>query len=140
MIDKLVVNNITIKNLKPIKKSFKNKNNKFSIKGYIGSKCVKIYEVFDINQGPLMNFLSTNKDLSKYFPKVITYDDKFIVEEWLDGKTLKELNFNYKKKNPYTDEIKYVIKLMWSLKYDEVVFDYLKYIHKRINKKFDKSL
>ena len=47
--DKLLVNNIIISNLKPIKNTFKNKNNKFSAKGYIGNNKVKIYEVFDQN-------------------------------------------------------------------------------------------
>ena len=140
MMDKLVINDLTINNLSPIKKKFKNKNNKFSAKGYIGAKRVKIYEVFDENQGNLMKFISKNKELSQYFPKLITYDKKFIVEEWVNGKTLKELNYSFKKKNPQSDEVKHIINLMWSLKYDNIVFDYLKYIHTRIDKTYNLNL
>lgn len=134
MMDKLVVNNITINNLKPTKNTFKNKNNKFSAKGHIGNNKVKIYEVFDQNQGSLMEFMSKNKELSKYLPKLITYNEKFIVEEWIEGKTLKELNYDYKKNFSYSNEVKNIINLMWSLKYDKKVFDYIDYIHSRVNK------
>jgi len=138
--DKLVVNNITINNLKPTKNTFKNKNNKFSAKGHIGNNKVKIYEVFDQNQGSLMEFMSKNKELSKYLPKLITYNEKFIVEEWIEGKTLKELNYDYKKNFSYSNEVKNIINLMWSLKYDKIVFDYLKYIHIRVNKTYNSNL
>ncbi len=140
MMDKLIVNNITINNLKPTKNTFKNKNNKFSAKGYIGNNKVKIYEVFDQNQGRLMEFISKNKELSKYFPKLITYNEKFIVEEWIKGKTLKELRYDHKKIFSYSNEVKNIINLMWSLKYDKIVFDYLKYIHIRINKTYNSNL
>lgn len=134
MIDKLIINNIIINNLKPIKKLFKNKNDKFSAEGYIDEKRVKIYEIFDKNQGSLMEFISKNKELSKYFPKLVTYNKKFIVEEWVSGKTLKELNYTHKKKNPHSHEVKHIINLMWSLKYDKKVFDYIDYIYLRVNK------
>ena len=107
MMDKLIVNNITINNLKPTKNTFKNKNNKFSAKGYIGNNKVKIYEVFDQNQGRLMEFIQ-NKELSKYFPKLITYNEKFIVEEWIKGKTLKELRYDHKKFS-YSNEVKILL-------------------------------
>jgi len=140
MVNKLDINKITINNLEPVKNSFKNKNDKFSAKGFFGLKKVKIFEVFDKNQGPLMQFISSSKELSQYFPKLITYNKKFIVEEWVNGKTLRELNPSLKEKIPQTEEIKHIINLMWSLKYERQVFDYLKYIHQRVNKNFNIDL
>lgn len=139
MVAELIVNDKVINNLKPVKKKFKNKNEKFSAKGYIGKQLVKVYEIFDENQGPLREFVSNNKKLSKYFPKLITYNKKFIVEDWIKGKTLKELSIT-SKKNYQSDEVKHIINLMWSLKYDKQAFDYLKYIHKRVNKKYNLDL
>lgn len=135
MIKKIIINDVAVNNLNPLKNSFKNKNNKFSARGFIGSKKVKIFEVFDKNQGVLLDFISKNNALSKYFPRLITYNKKFIVEEWVNGKTLKELNLNKKKKISLSDEVKKIISLMWSIKYERKVFDYLKYIHKRVDKK-----
>ena len=53
-----------------------------------------------------MKFLSTNKELANYFPKLIVFNNKFIVEEWVDGKTLKELNKNLTTEIPQSDEVK----------------------------------
>lgn len=135
MIKKIIINGMAINNLNPLKNSFNNKNNKFSARGFIGLKKVKIFESFDKNQGVLLDFISKNKVLSKYFPKLITFNKKFIVEEWVNGKTLKELNLNKKKKILLSDEVKKIINLMWATKYERKVFDYLKYIHKRVGKK-----
>ena len=140
MVKKIIINDIVVDNLEPIRNSFKNKNNKFSARGFIGLKKVKIFEVFDKNQGFLLEFISKHKVLSQYFPKLITFNKKFIVEEWVNGKTLKELNKKKKSKIPQSDEIKNVINLMWSLKYKKKVFDYLKYIHKRVDKKCNVDL
>ena len=52
------------------------------------------YEVFDKKQGALREFVSNHKKLSKYFPKLIAYDERFIVEEWLNGNTLMEIKPN----------------------------------------------
>ena len=90
MEDKVVIKKQTFEKLKPIKKEFKNKNNKFSAQGYYKNKKVKIYEVFDKNQGTLREFVSKHEQLSLYFPKLVLYDEKYIVEEWLNGKTLRE--------------------------------------------------
>ena len=96
--------------------------------------------MFDKKQGQLFKFISKNNKLSKYFPKLIAYDDKYIVEEWIQGKTLKQLNFKKDLISEHIEEIKHVINLMWSLKYDTQVFDYLRYIYERVNKKYDHSL
>ena len=88
----IIINKIKINNLKPLRKKFKNKNKKFAARGYYKDVKVKVYEVFDKNQGKLRKFVSNNKDLSKYFPKLIAFNNRFIVEEWVEGKTLKELN------------------------------------------------
>ena len=136
----MIINGLTFEGLKPIRRSFRNKNNKFSALGFLDKKKIKIYEVFDKNQGPLREFISKNKKISKYFPNLITYNKKFIVEDWIKGKTLKELSISSKKKNYQSDEVKHIINLMWSLKYDEQAFDYLRYIHKRVNKKYNLDL
>lgn len=137
----LVIKNFKFENLKPIRKKFKNKNNKFSAQAYLNNQKVKIYEVFDKNQGHLRKFISQHNKLSTFFPKLITYDDKYIVEEWLDGKTLKEIKKINLIKSKYSKEVIEIIKLMWATNYDSIVFDYIDYIHKRINKKnnFDTS-
>lgn len=140
MLDKICINKMVFNNLKPTKTFFKNKNNKFSAKGCLGEKKVKIFEVFDSGQGNLMEFISKNEQLSHYFPKLITYNEEFVVEEWVDGKTLKELNPNLKRKIPQTEEIKHVINLLWSLNYKNQVFDYLQYIHERLNIKSKNDL
>jgi hypothetical protein len=134
MIDKIIINKISVNHLKPTKKKFRNKNNKFSAQGYYGNEKVKVYEVFDKNQGDLRKFISKSNELSQYFPKLITYDSKYIVEEWVIGQTLKEVNSKYNKHVSQADEIKKIINLMWSLNYDKIVFNYIEYIHSRLNK------
>jgi serine/threonine protein kinase len=140
MISKIIVNNKLISNLKPIRNSFKNTNNKFSAKGLFNGRKVKIYEIFDKKQGPLMEFISKHKELSEYFPNLITFDEKFIVEQWINGKTLKELSLNSKERVFQKEKIRHIINLMWSIDYKVKVFDYLKYIHDRINKKCNLDL
>ena len=134
MKDKIIINGFTVENLKPIKKSFKNKNKKFSAQGFYKDKKVKIYEVFDKKQGALREFVSNHKKLSKYFPKLIAYDERFIVEEWLKGNTLKESKPNLIKKIKYYFILKRMVNLMWSVKYNNEVFDYINYIYKRVGK------
>ena len=134
ILDKISVNKIIVEKLTPLREGFKNKNNKFSAKGYYNNLKVKIYEVFDRNQGPLREFISKNGELSSYFPKLISYDQKYIIEEWVDGKTLKDSNSRFKKNISQSEEVKLIINLMWSIKYDIQVFDYINYIFKRIGK------
>tara|TARA_Y100000768_G_C23777228_1_gene586210 strand:- start:141 stop:791 length:651 start_codon:yes stop_codon:yes gene_type:complete len=134
MLNKIVIKDITFNHLSPLRKNFKNKNNKLSALGYYKNKKVKIYEVFDVKQGPLREFISKHKILSTYFPKMIVYDEKYIVEEWVEGKTLKEINIRNLKNIPQTQEVKKIIKLMWSINYNIKVFDYFDHIHKRIGK------
>ena len=141
MLDKIIINGITVEHLKPIKKEFLNKNNKFSAKGFYKGFQVKVYEVFDKKQGLLREFISSHKDLSNFFPKLISFDKKFIVEEWINGKTLKEANFKNLENISQSLEIKNLLNLMWSVEYNFEVFDYVNHIHNRVNKEniFDLS-
>ena len=134
ILDKISVNKIIVEKLTPLREGFKNKNNKFSAKGYYNNLKVKIYEVFDRNQGPLREFISKNGELSSYFPKLISYDQRYIIEEWVDGKTLKDSNSRFKKNISQSEEVKLIINLMWSIKYDIQVFDYISYIFKRVGR------
>jgi serine/threonine protein kinase len=131
----IVINKIKIKKLKPLRKNFINKNKKITATGYYNNIKVKVYGVHDKNQGKLRKFVSNCKNLSKYFPKLIAFNNKFIVEEWIEGKTLKELNLKNSEFISKSKEIKKFIKIMWSTKYDYTVFDYIEYIHKRVEKK-----
>ena len=141
MEDKVVIKKKTFEKLKPIKEKFKNKNNKFSAQGYHENKKVKIYELFDENQGALREFVSKHNQLSLYFPKLVLYDEKYVVEEWVDGKTLKETISDNPIKTEYVNEVKNIIKLLWSTEYKKKTFDYIDYIHQRLDKKnnFDLS-
>lgn len=130
--ENITVNNFKFQNLRPLKKKFINKNNKFSAKACINNKEVKIYEVFDQNQGELREFVSNHHKLSKFFPKLITYNEKYIVEQWVYGPTLKEIDY---KNIDQSNEVKKFINLMWSIKYHKEVFDYIGYIHNRVEKK-----
>ena len=134
MEEKVVINKQTFEKLKPIKERFKNKNNKFSAQGYYENKKIKIYEVFDKNQSTLREFVSRHQQLSLYFPKLILCDEKYVVEEWIDGKTLRETTSNNSINIEYVNEIKNFIKLMWSIDYDKKAFDYIDYIYKRLDK------
>ena len=132
---KIIINNIKIESLKPIRDKFKNKNDNLSAKGYFKDIKIKVYETFDKNQGELRAFISNNKYLKSYFPKLIAYNDRYIVEEWINGKTLKEVNNKNLKTISQSSEIKEFIKLMWYIRYENKVFDYIDYIYKRVNEK-----
>ena len=134
MKDKIIIKNLTFENLKPIREGFRNKNNKFSAQGYYKDTKVKVYEVFDKNQGALREFASKHDELGKFFPKLIVYNEQYIVEEWLEGKTLKEKKLKYFSILEYSSKVKKIIKLMWSINYDKKVFDYIDYIHERSGK------
>ena len=133
--EEIIINNIKVNCLEPTKQNFTNKNNKFSAKGYYNEVKVKVFEVFDQYQGNLREFISNNKNLSTYFPKLITYDKKYIVEEWINGRTLKNINKKNYDKISLSKELNKIIDIMWSTKYDRKVFDYIDYIHNRVNKK-----
>ena len=129
------INDKELINLKPLKKNFTNKNNKFSAKGYIQNTKVKIYEVFSQNQGELREFVQNHHELSKFFPKLITFNKKYIVEEWVEGKTLRELTVENEANILYSNKLKEIINLMWSVEYHEEVFNYIEYIHHRVKRK-----
>lgn len=134
-INSIVINKIKIDKLKPLRKNFISRNNKLSATGYYKNIKVKVYGVHDKNQGKLRKFVSNHKDLSKYFPKLISFDDKFIVEEWVEGKTLKELKLNNSEFKTQSRKIKKIINIMWSVKFNYFVFDYIDFIHKRLKRK-----
>ncbi len=134
IIGKFTIKNTTITNLKPLRNNFKNKNNKFSAQGIFKENKVKIYQVFDKKQGKLREFISKHKKLSKYFPKLISYNDQYVVEEWIQGKTLRETNVKSKMNYLITEKIKEIINEMWSVKYEKKVFDYINFIHNRVKK------
>ena len=131
----IVINKIKIDKLKPLRKNFISRNNKLSATGYYKNIKVKVYGVHDKNQGKLRKFVSNHKDLSKYFPKLISFDNKFIVEEWVEGKTLKELKLNNSEFKTQSRKIKKIINIMWSVRYNHFVFDYIDFIHKRLKRK-----
>lgn len=131
----IFVNKIKIRKLKPIRKNFISRNKKLSAMGYYNNLKVKIYGVHDKKQGKLRKFISNHKKLSKYFPRLISFNNKFIVEEWVDGKTLKELNLNNSEIMAKSEEIKKILNIMWATKFNYHVFDYIDFIHKRMKKK-----
>jgi predicted Ser/Thr protein kinase len=131
----IIINKIKIDKLKPLRKNLISRNKKLSATGYYKNIKVKVYGVHDTNQGKLRRFVAKNKDLSKYFPKLITFDSRFIVEEWVEGRTLKELNLKNSELKAKSVEIKKIINIMWSIKLDYSVFDYIDHIHKRVKKK-----
>jgi hypothetical protein len=135
MSHEIIINNIKIEHLEPVKNKFKNKNNKLSARGYFKDIKIKVYETFDKNQGELRAFVSNNEYLKSYFPNLIAYNNKYIIEEWIDGKTLKEANKKNLKNIPQSNQIKELVKFMWSIDYEKMVFDYIDYIYKRVNKK-----
>jgi hypothetical protein len=131
----IIINKIKIDKLKPLRKNFISRNKKLSATGYFKNIKVKVYGVHDKNQGKLRKFVSNDKKLSKYFPKLISFDNRFIVEEWVEGKTLKELNLNNSEFISQSKKIKKIINIMWSTKLNYSVFDYIDHIHKRVKKK-----
>lgn len=131
----IIINKIKIDKLKPLRKNLISRNKKLSATGYYKNIKVKVYGVHDKNQGKLRKFIENNKRLSKYFPKLIAFDNKFIVEEWVEGKTLKELNLNKSELKANSIKIKKIINIMWSTKFNYSVFNYIDFIHKRIKKK-----
>ena len=144
MISDLQIDNIIVSNLQPTKKDFFNKSDKLSAQGYVGLQKVKIYETFDKRQGKLRKFVDENVKLGKYFPKLIACNEKYIVEEWIKGITLKDkfskkIIENKSKDNSsqwynIVKELKEFITTMWETPYETEVFDYIKHIHDRINK------
>ena len=124
---KVIIKKKTFEKLKPIKEKFKNKNNKFSAQGYHENKKVKIYELFDESQGALREFVSKHNQLSLYFPKLVLYDEKYVVEEWVNGKTLKETISDNPIKIEYVNEVKNIIKLL-SLYIFHLIF-YTRYLY-----------
>ena len=57
----MIINKIKVDKLKPIKEDFINKNKKYSAMGYCNNLKVKVYEVYDKNQGNLREFVSNIK-------------------------------------------------------------------------------
>ena len=52
----------------------------------------------------------------------------------MNGKTLKETISDNPIKIEYVNEVKNIIKLLWSTEYKKKTFDYIDYIHQRLDK------
>jgi len=124
-------------NLKPLNKNrlFFNKNGTYSAKGFFDNQKIKIYSPPDKRTINLRLFLETT-ECKKYFPRVIYHDEEYIAEEWIDSPNLSECD----KQNSCDDLILEFIFDLQKLNYKDIVFDYLYWIFKRINKSDDKLL
>ena len=128
---KIKIKEKTIYNLKPLRTNFININGNFSAVGFIGKKKVKIYSPVEKSQIDLRVQISKSK-ISEYFPKLIIYNKKLIVEEWISGKTLKELKYTSKRKRIFFEKkIRDIIYELKKFKYKKknYVFDYISYIY-----------
>ena len=101
--NEIKIHKIKISKIKPLRTHLLNLNGNISASGFYGKKKVKIYSPVEKSQIRLRDEISKSK-LGKYFPKLICYDKKFIVEEWINGKTLKELNYQSKKKKTFIEK------------------------------------
>ena len=96
---KLRVGDFYIGNLKPLGGIFKPAITKAGRLSLIGNSMegrkVKVYKSFNSDQIALRKEIGDilKKD-NVLFPKVIANDDKFIVEEWIGGKSFTKLNKN----------------------------------------------
>ncbi len=138
--NEIKINKIKISKIKPIRIHLRNLNGNFSASGFLGKKKVKIYSPVEKSQIKLREEISKSK-LRKYFPKLIGYNKKFIVEEWINGKTLKELNYQSKKKKMFIE--KKIFSIINDLKKfkskkNSLSFDYIEYIYKRSGKQKDR--
>ena len=134
------INKIKISKIKPLRINLLNSNGNFSASGFFRKKKVKIYSPVEKSQIKLREEISKSK-LGKYFPKLIGYNKKFIVEEWINGKTLKELKYRSKKRKIFIE--KKIFSIINDLKRfkpqkKSYSFDYIAYIYKRSGKKKDK--
>lgn len=100
------------------------KSGMLSAFGSFEGKKVKLYEAFNPKQVQLRKFVD-DSPISHYFPKLITYNDKYIVEEFIDGKRYDGRDL--------TDQILHFIEDLKQLEYPECTYDYIEYIHKRAN-------
>lgn len=126
-----------IKDLRPIRSNFINVNGNFSAYGFIKKRKVKVYSPNDENQINLRLKIS-NSNLSKYFPKLITFNKNFIVEEWIDGQTLKDKRISEIKKKMISNRMYLIIKELKKLSFNNIAFDYIGHIYARSGKKRDK--
>ena len=138
--NEIKIHKIKISKIKPLRTHLLNLNGNISASGFYGKKKVKIYSPVEKSQIRLRYEISKSK-LGKYFPKLICYDKKFIVEEWINGKTLKELNYQSKKKKTFIE--KKIFSIINDLKRFKPQktrhsFDYIAYIYKRSGKKKDR--
>lgn len=66
------------------------KAGRLSFSGYVGSRKVKIYSAFSVDQIALRVDIS-NFGFEKFcFPEVVAHDEFFIVEEWINGCVLND--------------------------------------------------
>jgi len=125
-------------------KSFSNfrpcKNNTELISSY-GSKSFfadfkgvtfKIYECQNIMQLKLRQHISTCKNVSSFFPKIINVfeEELLVVEEFIEGET-STAKHNIKK------DIDSLIEELYKIKFPET-WDYIGYIYQRVNSTYKK--
>ena len=113
---KLRVGDLYIGNLKPLGGMFKPAFTKAGRLSLIGNTDeglkVKVYKSFNANQIELRKVIGDYlKNENILFPKLIAYDNNYIVEEWIDGESFSKLKNNLVEK--------YIPKLI----------DFLKRIH-----------
>ena len=94
---KFRVGELLVDNLQPLGGIFKpgiTKAGRLSISGYLNSgKKVKLYNSFKKEQVYLRKVLGESfKKQDILFPPIISNDDNFIIEEWIEGKTLAKIN------------------------------------------------
>ena len=115
---KLRVGKKYIKNLQPLGGMFKpaiTKAGRLSLFGYSeeGEK-VKVYKAFNSNQIKLRKVIGDYlKSENVLFPKIITSDDNFIVEKWIDGKSFSNL-----KKDAIEKDTQRVINFLKKIHYE----------------------
>ena len=116
----------SLHNVRPTKEreTLENINGNISVFGDYKGNPVKLYQPFDKGQIDLRVKID-NDPIGKYFPKVISYDDTFIIEEYI-----KPFSFN---RNIDWVEVYEVILKLRKIQH-EPTFDYLEFIYKRVDK------
>lgn len=100
--------------------------------GDTNGRTYKVYQCQNIMQLKLRDHISQCKDVASFFPQVVAFfeDDLLIVEEFIEGETSTP-------KDNIKQHIKNLIKNLQKIMFAET-WDYLEYIHKRINLDYKK--
>ena len=116
----------SLHNVRPTKERemFENANGNISVFGTYKDNLVKLYQPFDKGQISLRVKID-DSTVGKYFPKVIAYDDKFIIEEYIKS-------FSFSKNVDWSEVYTLILKLR-EIQH-EPTFDYLQFIYNRAGK------